>query len=223
MTKVRSREECLNAIQSDSSWRKKEMTALKGRLAYSEDGDQGPLLRSAMVMIYAHWEGFVKTACELYIDHINDVINRRTITLSPHFRDILMWSMFRKKGEHAYSKNPTPFLEMLSEWPCSPGELLPTDIIDTESNLNSKTLKRLTMTIGLDYSFFQTKEKLIDESLLKTRNQIAHGERIAVSPAEYETIEREIRALIDRFQQLIETCVQQEKYRVTTSDREIDR
>ena len=57
------------------------------------------------------------------------------------------------------------------------------------------------------------REALIDESLLKTRNQIAHGDRIAVSATEYDTIEREIRGLIDHFQQLIETCIQQEKYR----------
>jgi hypothetical protein len=203
MTKVRSREECLNAIQSDSSWRKKEIAALKGRLAYSEEGDHAALLRSAMVMMYAHWEGFVKTASALYFDHINEVINRRAIELSQHFKNLIMWKMLRQKGE--YVKNPTSFLEMLREWPCDASELIPTDVLDTESNLNSKILKRLTLTIGIDYSFFETKEKLIDESLLKTRNM--------VSPAEYETIDREIRGLIDYFQQLVETCIQQERYR----------
>jgi RiboL-PSP-HEPN len=214
MTKVRSREECLNAIQLDSSWRKREIAAFKGRISYSsKEPDHAALLRSAVVMIYAHWEGFVKTASELYFEHINEVINRRSIELSTHFKGLIMWKMLRRKGEHAYLRNPAPFLEMLSEWPCAPGELIPTDVLDTESNLNSKILKRLALTIGLDYSFFETKEKLIDESLLKTRNQIAHGERITVNLAEYETIEHEIRELIDHFQQLVETCIQHEKYR----------
>jgi hypothetical protein len=163
------------------------------------------------VMMYAHWEGFVKTASELYFDHINEIINRRSIELSKHFKDLIMWKLLRKKGE--YVKSPVPFIEMLREWPCDATETIPTDVLDTESNLNSKILKRLILTIGIDYSFFETKEKLIDESLLKTRNQIAHGDRIAVSAAEYDTIEREIRGLIDHFQQLIETCIQQEKYR----------
>ncbi len=214
MTKVRSQEECLNAIQEDSAWRKKEISTLTGRIFASEDADRAPLLRSSMVMVYAHWEGFVKTACELYVAHINEMIERRSVDLSKHFTDLLMWKMFRRKGEHPFLKNPVPFLEICSEWPCASGELLPTDIIDTESNLNSKVLKRLVATIGIDYSFFETKEKLIDDVLLKMRNQIAHGQRIAMQPEEYETIELEIRALIDHFQQLIETCVQQELYRV---------
>lgn len=66
MTKVRSREECLSAIQADSAWRKKEMSILKGRISATDGSDWDALLRSATVMIYAHWEGFVRTACELY-------------------------------------------------------------------------------------------------------------------------------------------------------------
>ena len=75
----------MNAIQADSAWRKKEIAALRGRLSAIEEGDQGPLRRSAVVMIYAHWEGFVKTACDLYLAHINEMIDRRSIKLSKHF------------------------------------------------------------------------------------------------------------------------------------------
>lgn len=213
MTKVRSREECLDAIQADSAWRKKEMALIKGRIFYDTERDIDPLLRSAVVLTYAHWEGFVKTASELYFAHINEVIHRRAVKLSQHFSDLLMWKKFRQKGEHLFTRNPVPFLTMRREWPCAAGELLPADTINTESNLSSDVLKRLTITLGVDYSFFETKEKLIDESLLKTRNQIAHGERIAVRRDEYETIDREIRQLIDHFQRLIEECVQLERYR----------
>ncbi|MFY9641210.1 MAG: MAE_28990/MAE_18760 family HEPN-like nuclease [Rhodomicrobium sp.] len=212
MTKVRSREECLRAIQSDSAWRKKEIATLKGRIANSSDGDQAMLLRSAVVMLYAHWEGFVKTASTLYLSYINEVIRRRSVTLSKHFTDLIMWKMFREKGDHLFLKNAVPFLEMRAAWPCSPDELLPTDIINTESNLSSQVLRRLITTINLDYSPFQTKEKLIDEDLLKMRNQIAHGERVSVDLAQYETIDKQIRGLIDSFQQLLETCIQREQY-----------
>jgi RiboL-PSP-HEPN len=102
---------------------------------------------------------------------------------------------------------------MRKEWPDSHGELLPTDVVDTESNLNSRVLKRITATIDIDYTHFETKEKLIDESLLKMRNLIAHGDRISVPLERYEIVEKEIRELIDCFQQLVEQCVQQERYR----------
>jgi RiboL-PSP-HEPN len=217
MTSVTSREVCLEAIQADSVWRKKEIATLKRRLLASDESDRDPLLRSAVVMIYAHWEGFVKTACELYLGHVNEMIRRKSVRLSKHFEDLLMWKMFRKKGEHLFLKNPAPFLEMCGDWPCVPDELLPTDIIDTESNLTSKVLKRLTTTVGLDYSLFQTKEKPIDESIVKKRNKIAHGERVAVGSEEYDAIEKEIRNLIDIFQEIIETCVQNEAYWSTST------
>lgn len=213
MTKVRSREECLAAIQADSAWRKKELATLKGRLTTMEGGEAEALRRSAVVMVYAHWEGFVKTAAELYLLYINELILRRAVNLSEHFKNLLMWKMLKRKGDHLFLKNPIPFLDMRAEWPCPPDELLPAEIIDTESNLNSQVLRRLIRIIDLDYTFFETKEKLIDESLLKTRNQIAHGNRIMVATVDYETIEQEVRAMIDKFQGEIENSIQIEAYR----------
>jgi hypothetical protein len=213
MTKIRSREECLNAIQEDSAWRKREMTVMKSYLVLFDEHDQGPLLRSAAVMIYAHWEGFVRTASEAYFSYVNELIARRHVSLSSHFTDLLMWKMFRKKGGgHDSARNPVPFLQMRREWPCGPDEQLPADVIDTESNLTSKVLKGLAATVGIEYTPFLTKEKLIDEHLLKLRNEIAHGRRVAVQREEYEAIEHETRQLIDCFQDLIETCVQRRVY-----------
>ena len=211
-------EKCLSAIQADSAWRKKEMAIFKGRVVDDAEQDVEPLIRSAVLMLYAHWEGFVKTSSELYLAYINEVIARRSVKLSEHFTDLLMWKKFRQSGEHLFTKNPLPFLLMRKGWPCPPTELLPADVIDTEANLSSKVLKRLSMTIDIEYSGFETKEKLIDESLLKTRNQIAHGERITVQLADYETIDRGIRDLIDLFQQLIETCVQEQKFRAARAN-----
>jgi RiboL-PSP-HEPN len=47
--------------------------------------------------------------------------------------------------------------------------------IDTRSNLNSEALENIVMSLGLDYTRFQTKGKFIDEKLLGNRNKIAHG------------------------------------------------
>ena len=71
-------------------------------------------------------------------------------------------------------------------------------------------------TIDIDYSIFETKEKLIDDALLMRRNRIAHGERIAVEPEDYNVIEHETRELIDFFQELIEKSVQTEQYRAVS-------
>ena len=218
MTCVRSRKECLQALQADSVWRKKEIATIRQRLFVErKKSDRDALLRCAVVMVYAHWEGFVKTACELYLSHVNEMIKRTSVPLSNHFKHLLMWKMFRGKGEHSFLKNPAPFVEMCGEWSCVPGELLPIQVIDTGANLTSKVLRRLATTVGLDYGLFQTKEKLIDESLVKMRNRIAHGESVIVNCEEYDAIEMAVRELIDTFQDNIERCVQNEAYRSTSA------
>ena len=43
-------------------------------------------------------------------------------------------------------------------------QINPSRYIDTKSNLNSTVLKEITRKIGVDYSLFELKENLIDES-----------------------------------------------------------
>ena len=215
MTKVRTAEECLIVLQAESAWRKKEISTLRATIDQLTQAEHDVLTRSAVVMVYAHWEGFVKKACELYINHINERISRHTVTLSDHFLMILMWKEFRKRGEHPFWKNPAPYIEATRTYfeGRTDKDTLPLDGIDTESNLSSKVLKKLMVLIDIDYTFFQTKEKLIDECLLDKRNRIAHGERITIKQDDYKTIEAEVRGLMDIFQSAIEKCVQQEKYK----------
>ena len=51
------------------------------------------------------------------------------------------------------------------------------DVIKTKSNLNSDVFIEIMETIGLDYSQYEGNFKLLDEVLLKMRNEIAHGEK----------------------------------------------
>ena len=52
------------------------------------------------------------------------------------------------------------------------------DVIKTNSNLNSTIFIEIMETIGLNYSEYEPSFVLLDEVLLKMRNEIAHGERV---------------------------------------------
>lgn len=52
------------------------------------------------------------------------------------------------------------------------------DVIKTGSNLNSEVFIEIMETIGLDYAEYEPSFVMIDEVLLKMRNEIAHGERL---------------------------------------------
>lgn len=53
-----------------SSWRKKELLQLRTDVASSGGPQRSVRLRVLAAMSYAHWEGFVKSAGQLYFDYL---------------------------------------------------------------------------------------------------------------------------------------------------------
>ncbi len=89
---------------------------------------------------------------------------------------------------------------------------LPKDIISTASNLSSEILREITSILGIDFSPYSTKSVLIDTKLLKTRNEIAHGEYSIFDREEYIELHAEIIAMLDLFRTQIENAAINEDY-----------
>jgi len=208
MTKFVTAEQSMAAIQADSAWRKKEISALKQRVATSEGEAQTILMRAGVLMLYAHWEGFVRFAAQAYVAHINERISRFNAPLSDHYRQLLMWRCLKRKGDFPHAKSPTGFLDAMQEWETHPDVLLSDDMINSEANLNSEVLRKILRIIDISFADFESKKNLIDEKLLGRRNPIAHGERRTLTIDEYSEADREVRDLLDIFQRKIEDCVQ---------------
>lgn len=208
MSKFVTVEQCLALIQEDSAWRKKEITTIRNRIEIADGEGSAILMRAGILMLYAHWEGFVKYAASAYIMHINERILRFNAQLVPHYLDLIMWRSLQRRGEYPYSKTPLGFLDALQFWKTEPETRLSEDMIDAESNLNSKVLAKILRIIDISAADFESKKNLIDEKLLGRRNPIAHGERRTVTKLEYAETDKEVRALLDTFQRKIEDCVQ---------------
>jgi hypothetical protein len=76
--------------------------------------------------------------------------------------------------------------------------------INTKANLKSSVFRDIVISLGLDYSMFATKEKLIDEKLLKHRNSIAHGHYLLVTFAEYIALHDEMVGIMQAFYDQVE-------------------
>ena len=74
-------------------------------------------------------------------------------------------------------------------------------------------MKDIADILGIDFSPYLTKSKLIDEKLLKTRNEIAHGEYSGVDRNEYIELHQEIINLLDIFKNQIENAAISEKFK----------
>jgi len=61
-------------LRDDLAWRRKENRALQTLVHRSEASQKQAILRGAIASLYAHWEGFVKTSCRVYIEFVKALL-----------------------------------------------------------------------------------------------------------------------------------------------------
>lgn len=180
----------MQGVQGDLAHRKRELTSLKLELQYGGQRHLDPSLlsRAAIVFAYAHWEGFVKSAGQRYIKHINSehvlapdlLVSLQTLLLLGHFK------------RSAESKNAGYLSTVLLEMDKDRTQVFAVNaskVIDTESNLTSRVFNDLLLALGLEsLPLYQTRAGDIDVKLVHNRNQVAHGELAVFQPS--EAIER---------------------------------
>lgn len=104
-------------------------------------------------------------------------------------------------------------------WIVSSAEL-PSDIpfegiVKTRSNLSFPVFEEICLTLGLDVTAYSTKGNFINESLLKRRNAVAHGEFLDLDEGGYELLTNEVIALLRQFKNDIENSVSLGSFRKT--------
>jgi MAE_28990/MAE_18760-like HEPN len=209
---IRTTEDLSDVLSHDLAWRKKELSEVKALVETKNISNQRhkALVRSGVCILYAHWEGFVKLAANSYLEYVS--LKKLTYQeLSNNFLALAMKKKFRDVRETNKSSLYIPICNFFVS------ELhqrcyLPKDTISTGSNLSSETLKEITDIIGIDFSLYSTKSVLIDTKLLKTRNEIAHGNYLVFDSDEYIELHIEIIGMLDMFRNQIENAAIKKKF-----------
>ena len=68
---LKSVEKLSDKLDEESSWRRLELTNLKFNIESSEGNKLNTNLRASLVLLYSHWEGFVKQALTFYLQHVS--------------------------------------------------------------------------------------------------------------------------------------------------------
>lgn len=175
---VRTSEEFADALDSAFSWRRTELHALKTTVEGLADSEldrpySRMVLRSGVALIYAHWEGFAKQACQTYLDYIARRRLRyrelRPELVSTAVRPLLERSMRERADLLAFARDLMSIGEVRAKLPR-------TGVVDTGSNLRFERLAEILVALGLDSAPFATRQHLIDVRLCDARNAIAHGD-----------------------------------------------
>ena len=93
----------------------------------------------------------------------------------------------------------------------------PTMYIKTDSNLNYELFENILDTLGIPSTKYCSREKQIDESLLKNRNSIAHGQKCNVSKEEFISLFDDIISLITNFKDDLQNICATEAYKIKSS------
>ena len=72
MENLKDCDKLIDKIDAELSWRKLELTQLKFLVSSASSDNELTIIRSSIVLLYAHWEGSVKNLLTLYLIHIVD-------------------------------------------------------------------------------------------------------------------------------------------------------
>ncbi|MFH8927564.1 MAE_28990/MAE_18760 family HEPN-like nuclease [Streptomyces pristinaespiralis] len=157
------------------------------------------IARSAVVLTYAHWEGFVKQGSSAYIRFINEA-NVRVADLKFPFQAAYVSSAFKRAAASAKARYLGEVLKEIDTRRTETFSISPDKCIDTESNLSSVVFKEIIHSIGLDVlPLYETRSAFIDQRIVKARNQVAHGELVSFDAVDVNERITGARLLIDTY------------------------
>lgn len=216
MKKIRTLEDLNQMLSDDLVWRKKELSDL---ISLIENKSFAPskhnaVLRSGIALLYAHWEGYIKNAATYYLEYVS----RQKLTYEELSVNFIAIAMKSKLNEATETNKATIFTEvttLLLTQGSNRSSIPYKDIIST-SNLSSSVLHEIICILGLDYSFYQSKQVIIDEQLRGRRNMIAHGESLpylSLDREVYRELQVQILVMMEDFRTQVENHAVQELYR----------
>lgn len=211
MSKIRTIDQFQDYIDTEMAWRIKEVAHLTSVIGSSKSMAQRTIIRASIPLLYAHWEGFVKNSSSKYIEFIS--------TLRLKFSDLEeclivlgMRKHLKEMGQANKHDILASSLNFILQGQSQSANLSFDSAINTESNLKSHVFDNIAKSIGVSITSFESRYNFIDESLLKRRNCIAHGEYLDVNADEWRTISQETLLLMRNFKDEISNKASTKKY-----------
>lgn len=212
--KIRTEEEFQDAVDKETSWRKKELSAIKSNIATARNSAKSTALRAGIALLYAHWEGLIKNVASYYMSYVS-FRKLKYGELKENFIAVAIkeeLKMFRESNKTSIHNHIIQKIRKME----NDASIIPYEnVIKTDSNLRSEIFIEIMETIGLDYSEYQINFILLDETLLNMRNKIAHGERIEVLSLDekrFNEIYDIITGMMNRFVNQVTNAVVMKEY-----------
>lgn len=210
--KVFTFDDLTRLIGEDYAWRRKELKLIKDQVEnpISNTPLQNAALRFAVPILYAHWEGFVKKASELYLEFVSNKYLKHN-QLKPQF---IALSLTKKLGklEIKNIEEKTKTVEFLLKEIDKNSNIPTKNIIQTKSNLRFDVFEEIIFVLDLNISKFSKFQSIIND-LVDSRNNIAHGDYLRVQFSAYFSMYTDIQSLMELLKNELENAAISETFR----------
>lgn len=203
---IRTTEELIDRVGKDLIWRRKELSELKGLVQETQGQIRSRvIIRSAVALLYAHWEGFVKKSSSYYLEFVSS--HRLPYgKLASNFVALTLRAKFNELG----ASEKISGANLLADFFCTSlnrqSNVPYKGAVDTKSNLSSKVLQDILAALGISQVSFSTRMNFIDANLVNPRNHIAHGEEFSLSTAEYMELHEAVMNLLETYKNEVENA-----------------
>jgi hypothetical protein len=216
MNKLRTANDLQDYLDAEYGWRIKEIATLKAAIRTAGLMPERTLIRAGLALLYAHWEGFIKNALTGYLNFVNT----QGLSYDELPSCFVVLGMKKQINDLFASRNSAvsiAAIDFLREQLGQRAQMKIDSAINTESNLSSKVFNNLLVAVGFDPQAYETRANLIDESLLRRRNSIAHGDYLEVARADWGQLADEVIAMLRQVKNEVENAVALEKFKRKTS------
>jgi hypothetical protein len=211
MSEIRTLDHLQNALDKEMAWRIKEIGVFQ--VGSKTNGPaRKTYIRAGIALVYAHWEGFIKSASTSYLEYVQYRGHKYSELKS-------CFAIFGLKGKLellTVSGKSVPNIEAF-EFILSaleqPAKLNGRAAIDTQSNLTSKVFSNIASSLDIAIGDYETKFNLIDESLVSRRNKVAHGEFLDLDGEQFADLVVEVVGLMRSYKNDLENAASLESYK----------
>lgn len=218
-TKVSAIEELERKLARDLAWRKMEIASLRADARSSMD-TRYYFFRAALVMLSAHWEGFLKSSLRAYGEFVF-AQRLRAKELATEFVALAFFNDVKRAAECDFPGSRDHHLrlaegiirrsaEEFSEFSYS---------FETGGNPGTDTLRKLMLSVGFDPHLemgsaeWAAHRVYIDEQIVGDRNRVAHGEGLRITQDQFvERCSRMIE-LLERLVSLVLTAARDSRFK----------
>ena len=224
-------EKLQSKLDKNLAARKRELTIIKTQVTSAENLILNTFIRIGIVMLYAHWEGFIKIAAREYLCYLNHLHISRN-TMKDNFHTLAIKPTIRDCSQ---SLKTEKYYEILNEVINNSSMIFNVNqmdklIVNTESNLSYSVLQDILFNLGLEKNKYELKANYIKEELLDKRNAIAHGELLEMTTEEsiedrkqsFYSLCTDIIKLMETFKEQILDAATQQLYLKEVSNNLVD-